>query len=81
MRANALTGLRGRGLVDYLNGSSTILMATIFPERKYSILLGAILILFKSSQVKYTLLRQKQIHVSRPHMGDMASEKCINSKA
>ena len=35
----------------------------------------------KSSQVKYALFRHKQIHVSRPHMGDMASEKCINSKA
>ena len=34
-----------------------------------------------SSQVKYALFRHKQIHVSRPHMGDMASEKCINSKA
>ena len=32
-------------------------------------------------QVKYALFRHKQIHVSRPHMGDMASEKCINSKA
>ena len=29
----------------------------------------------------YALFRHKQIHVSRPHMGDMASEKCINSKA
>ena len=35
----------------------------------------------ESSQVKYALFRHKQIHVSRPHMGDMASEKCINSKA
>ena len=39
------------------------------------------LTLAKSSQVKYALFRHKQIHVSRPHMGDMASEKCINSKA
>ena len=33
----------------------------------------------KSSQVKYALFRHKQIHVSRPHMGDMTSEKCITS--
>ena len=36
--------------------------------------------LVKSSQVKYALFRHKQIHVSRLHMGDMASEKCITSK-
>ena len=32
------------------------------------------------NQVKYALFRHKQIHVSCQHMGDMASEKCINSK-
>ena len=32
----------------------------------------------KSSQVKYALFRHKQIHVSRPHMGDMESEKDMN---
>ena len=34
----------------------------------------------EASQVKYALFRHKQIHVSRPHMGDMATEKCITSK-
>ena len=34
----------------------------------------------QSSPVKYALFRHKKIQVSRPHMGDMASEKCITSK-